>query len=111
SPAALADFYEAAGALLAPGGIVMNGDHMRYDGRWPTLSQVARTTRQRDEREAVENGEDDWASWWDRAGRIARLAPLKAQRDTFFASRTAKRTTSGEDCSVDFHIAALRHGG
>jgi cyclopropane fatty-acyl-phospholipid synthase-like methyltransferase len=111
SPGDLAEFYGAAGELLGPGGIVMNGDHMRFDSRWPTLARIAKSTRQRIEREAVANGEDDWESWWERAGKISRLATLKERRDAFFASRPPKRRTSGEDCSVDFHIAALRHAG
>lgn len=111
SPGGLAEFYGAAGELLAPDGIVMNGDHMRFDSRWPTLAKVAKSSRQRIEREAVAGGEDDWAAWWERAGAISRLAPLKARRDAFFAARSPKRATSGEDCPVDFHVAALRHAG
>ena len=111
SPGALAEFYGAAGELLVPGGIVMNGDHMRFDARWPTLATVALAVRNRAEREAVAAGEDDWAAWWDRAGRLPRLAPLKARRDAFYAARRPKRPTSHADCSVDFHIAALRHAG
>jgi hypothetical protein len=89
----------------------MNGDHMRFDSRWPTLAKVAKSSRQRIEREAVTGGEDDWAAWWERAGAISHLAPLKARRDAFFAARSPKRATSGEDCPVDFHVAALRHAG
>ena len=111
TPGGLADFYGVAGELLAPGGIVMNGDHMRYDARWPTLATAASALRGRVERSAVAQGEDDWAGWWERAGRTQRLAPLKARRDAFYASRPPKASTSAEDCSVDFHIAALRHAG
>ncbi|MGV6876415.1 class I SAM-dependent methyltransferase [Pseudochelatococcus sp. B33] len=111
SPGDLAEFYGAAGELLKPGGIVMNGDHMRFDIRWPTLAGIAKTIRQQVEHEAVTHGEDDWAGWWERAAKIPRLAALKEQRDAFFASRPLKRARSGEDCSVDFHVAALRHAG
>jgi hypothetical protein len=111
SPGDLAEFYGGASELLMPGGIVMNGDHMRFDSRWPTLAGVARSIRERVERAAVANGEDDWSAWWQRAEKISRLGPLKKQRDAFFAARRPKRATSGEDCSVDFHIAALRHAG
>ncbi|WEF24873.1 class I SAM-dependent methyltransferase [Paracoccus sp. S3-43] len=111
TPGELAEFYGAAGELLPSGGIVMNGDHMRFDARWPTLRSIAQTIRQRIEQAAVKSGEDDWATWWQRAERIPRLAPLKAQRDAFYAARPPKRAGSGEDCPVDFHIAALRHAG
>lgn len=111
SPGDLAEFYDVAGEFLVPGGIVMNGDHMRFDAHWPTLKSVAGIVRQRAEHEAVKNGEDDWAAWWERAGQIPRLAPLKAARDAFYAARPAKRAASGEDCSVDLHVAALRHSG
>lgn len=111
SPGALAELYGAAGELLGPGGIVMNGDHMRFDARWPTLTAVARVARDRVLDQAVRAGEDDWAAWWARAAAMPELAALKAERDAFFAARPAKRGTSGEDCSVDFHVAALRHAG
>ena len=111
SPGALAEFYGAAGELLQPGGIVLNGDHMRYDSCWPTLAAVAKAARQRVERAAVAAGGDDWEAWWERAAAIPRLAALKERRDAFYASRRSKRPTSGEDCSVDFHLAALRHAG
>src|SRR5690606_35998181 len=66
SPGDLAEFHGAAGELLAPGSIVMNGDHMRFDSRWPTLDAVAKPIRERADREAVAQGEDDWATWWHR---------------------------------------------
>ncbi len=111
SPGDLAEFYGAAGELLAPGGIVMNGDHMRFDRRWPTLETAAKSVRKRIEADAVARGEDDWEMWWRKAETNPYLAPLKAARDAFYASRVPKRATSGEDCSVDFHIAAMRHAG
>lgn len=37
-----------------------------------------------------------------------RLAPLKAQRDAHFARRPLRRASEDEDCSLDFHLAALR---
>jgi hypothetical protein len=110
-PGALAEFYGAAGELLAPGGIVLNGDHMRYDNRWPMLAQIARSSRERVERATVAIGEDDWPTWWERAASIPRLAPLKARRDVFYKSRPPKCSTNQEDCSVDFHIESLRHAG
>ncbi|HWX46906.1 MAG TPA: class I SAM-dependent methyltransferase [Roseomonas sp.] len=111
SPGSLAEFYGAAGEMLKPGGIVMNGDHMRFDARWPTLAKVAKVVRQEVERRAVAEGEDDWAAWWERAASSPRLGALKQRRDAFYAARTPKRATSAEDCSVDFHIAAMRHAG
>ena len=111
SPGGLAEFYGAAGALLANGGVVMNGDHMRFDARWPTLASAAAAWRDRMLKEAVDAGEDDWEAWWRRVADIPALSELKTRRDAFFASRPAKRPTSYVDCSVDFHVAALRHAG
>lgn len=111
SPGALAEFYGAVGDMLAPGGVVMNGDHMRFDARWPTLAQVSKIVRDRAEGAAVAKGEDDWAAWWAQAEAIPTLAPLKVRRDAFFASRRPKRSSSGEDTSVEFHLAAMRHAG
>ncbi|ETD72215.1 methyltransferase type 12 [Pelistega indica] len=111
SPGALAEFYGVVGELLMPGGIFMNGDHMRFDSRWPTLNSLSLSIRKQIEQEAVTNGEDDWDTWWMRASQITQLASLKERRDAFYTSKKTKRQTSGEDCSVDFHIAALRHAG
>jgi hypothetical protein len=84
---------------------------MRYDARLPTLAAVSRFVRKRVEDRAVAAGEDDWAGWWERAARLPQLADFKERRDAFYASRKPKSTSSGEDCSVDFHIASLRHAG
>lgn len=48
---------------------------------------------------------------WQRAAQIPRLAPLKAQRDAHFARRPLRRASEDEDCSLDFHLAALRQAG
>jgi SAM-dependent methyltransferase len=111
SPGELAEFYGAAGELLKPGGMVMNGDHMRFDRHLPTLMKIAQATREKIERDTLEQGEDDWASWWMKAGQIPCLAELKAKRDARYALRKPKRKNSAEDCSVAFHLASLRHAG
>ncbi|ROP62978.1 methyltransferase family protein [Enterobacter sp. BIGb0383] len=110
-PGELAEFYGAAGDLLKPGGMVMNGDHMRFDSRLPTPRQVAKQVREKVEQETVALGEDDWASWWLKAEKIPRLKKLKVERDARYAARQPKRKNSGEDCPVDFHVASLRHAG
>lgn len=111
SPGELAEFYGAAGDLLKPGGMIMNGDHMRFGHHLPTLRNVAQEIREKIERDTVEKGEDDWASWWLKAEQIPCLTELKAKRDARYALRKPKRKNSGEDCSVEFHLASLRHAG
>ncbi|HHG4574253.1 TPA: class I SAM-dependent methyltransferase [Pseudomonas aeruginosa] len=111
SPAELAGFYAQAGELLAPGGVLLNADHMRYDRRWPGLAELSRKHRERVLEASVASGADSWEDWWQRAAQIPRLAPLKAQRDAHFARRPLRRASEDEDCSLDFHLAALRQAG
>ncbi|MDQ6229161.1 SAM-dependent methyltransferase, partial [Pseudomonas aeruginosa] len=111
SPAELAGFYAQAGELLAPGGVLLNADHMRYDRRWPGLAELSRKHRERVLQASVASGADSWEDWWQRAAQIPRLAPLKAQRDAHFARRPLRRASEDEDCSLDFHLAALRQAG
>ncbi|MGU2500952.1 class I SAM-dependent methyltransferase [Pseudomonas aeruginosa] len=99
------------GGLLAPGGVLLNADHMRYDRRWPGLAELSRKHRERVLQASVASGADSWEDWWQRAAQIPRLAPLKAQRDAHFARRPLRRASEDEDCSLDFHLAALRQAG
>ncbi|MCR3846757.1 SAM-dependent methyltransferase, partial [Pseudomonas aeruginosa] len=86
-------------------------DHMRYDRRWPGLAELSRQHRARGLQASVASGADSWEDWWQRAAQIPRLAPLKAQRDAHFARRPLRRASEDEDCSLDFHLAALRQAG
>ncbi len=70
SPAELAGFYAQAGELLAPGGVLLNTDHMRYDRRWPGLAELSRKHRERVLQASVASGADSWEDWWQRAAQI-----------------------------------------
>lgn len=92
SPAELAGFYAQAGELLAPGGVLLNADHMRYDRRWPGLAELSRKHRERVLQASVASGADSWEDWWQRAAQIPPAGPAEgAARRPFRAAPAQAR--------------------
>ncbi len=84
---------------------------MRYDRRWPGLAELSRKHRERVLQASVASGADSLGRLVATRRADPRLAPLKAQRDAHFARRPLRRASEDEDCSLDFHLAALRQAG
>jgi SAM-dependent methyltransferase len=76
----LAALYTRCGALLTPGGVLIDGDHL-FDGpALPGLEAVNRAVRQA-RADRVGLGErEDWAAWWDAVGRAEELTELVGDR-------------------------------
>lgn len=76
--AELAAVYAGAAALLRPGGVLVNGDHLADDaGRVDTLARAVGAGR--DGRVGVGDGEE-WAPWWEAVGAAPELADLVTER-------------------------------
>ena len=107
SPAELAGFYAQAGELLAPGGVLLNADHMRYDRRWPGLAELSRKHRERVLQASVASGADSWEDWWQRAAQIPGWPAEGAARRPFRAApaqarqrrRTARSISISPPCA------------
>ncbi|MEU4657494.1 class I SAM-dependent methyltransferase [Streptomyces sp. NPDC023723] len=77
--AVLLETYRTLGALLRPGGALINGDHFPPDVR-PCSDLTAHVGRRRAER-AGEHGHEDWESWWKAVAADPELADLFEQRE------------------------------
>ncbi len=79
--ALIATYAEAAG-LLAPGGVLLNGDHMREDDTAPTLHRLGRALEEREDRRSrLAARHETWDDWWAAAAAAPELAQLCAERD------------------------------
>ena len=62
--------------MLRPGGLVLNGDHMReFDEAEPTLRRLGRALIEREEQRRFAGGHaETWTDWWDAAAADSELA-------------------------------------
>lgn len=105
-PDRLVRVYAQAAALLRPGGLLLNGDHFRFDARSPTLRAVAAAHDDETQRAAHAAGAQTWDAWWEDARGGPGGETLAAERERRFAGRGAPPTTA-----ADFQLAALAQAG
>ncbi|MCZ2812015.1 class I SAM-dependent methyltransferase [Modestobacter sp. VKM Ac-2979] len=104
---ALTEVYRAAFDLLSPGGVLLNGDHMRYAADQPVLAKVTRSLQ--DDREATAfgaDGTDDYAAWHAALRAAAPELPWD-ERERRFAGLPRDDRGTG----LTLHAAALRDAG
>lgn len=110
SPATLAAMYAEVASTLRPGGLLLNGDHLRERAAdAPTLARLGRALNERQERRRPPDpASETWAGWWAAVAKDPALAGLVAERD-----RLALGSNHHESPSVllDVHVAALRAAG
>jgi SAM-dependent methyltransferase len=106
SPAQLLDVYTRAGTLLAPGGILLNADHLRFDERSPSLLALSERHDLRTQQAGHAAGALDYPSWYEEAARVPELAALTPERQRRFADRPPQ-----PPAPLEFHLAALRAAG
>lgn len=82
-PDALRALYTEVASVLRPGGVLLNGDHLRRDeAAEPTLARLDRALIEREEhRRAPEGRAESWLGWWDAVRADPALAALAAERD------------------------------
>lgn len=106
APDALLRVYAAAASLLGDGGVLLNGDHFRFDGRSPVLQRLAAAHDEATQQRAHTAGVPTWDVWWSAARSQPGAAELAAVRDGRYAHRPAPPPTA-----VDLHLAALAQAG
>ncbi|MBM7517025.1 class I SAM-dependent methyltransferase [Nocardioides nitrophenolicus] len=106
SPAQLVAAYRDARDLLADDGVLLDGDHFRYDHRQPRLRSWAAEHDRRTQEAAFDRGAEPWDTWWSELSARAGYAELVAERDRRFADRPAPEATG-----VGFRLAALAQAG
>ena len=78
-PLTLRTVYRACARLLRPGGLLANGDHLRF----PEAPRLDALARRLDERRAErhESAGEDWRAWWDAVRADPELSDAVAQRE------------------------------
>jgi len=110
SPDALAAMYAEVAAVLRPGGLMLNGDHLTEDERTaPTLARLGQALIQREEHRRAPGGYGEtWEGWWDSVKADPALADLVAERALRAFVPEHHGSPSGR---LDVHVNALRTAG
>lgn len=105
---ALVDLYQQLGALVRPGGVVLNGDHCAFGPHLPTFRRLTEVLSQEKQADAeVRAGPEDWQAWWKALRQEASLEPVFAERER----RMLGLDHHGTDTLAELHEAALRDAG
>lgn len=106
TPAQLLAVYSTAYGLLTPGGVLLNGDHLRFDHRTPRIKAWAQAHDEQTQQQAFTEGAPAWDQWWSELRSLPEMADLERERDRRFAGRDGMPPTA-----VDFHLAGLAQAG
>jgi SAM-dependent methyltransferase len=96
----LAALYRTLGKLLAPGGVFVNGDHLRLDDT--SIDAIATVVRDRRTERVGVAGNEEWQAWWNGVFADPRLAGLVAERARRLHPRETPSASTAED--------SVRHG-
>ncbi|MDF2898990.1 MULTISPECIES: class I SAM-dependent methyltransferase [Rhodococcus] len=105
-PQQLVEVYRQCRELLSPDGVLLNGDHFRFDSRFPVIGRWAKAHDEQTQRSAFAAGAPEWDSWWEELRATPGIGPLTDERERRFAGRDATAPTA-----VDFQLAALAQAG
>lgn len=103
----LGDVYARCGDVMAPGGILVNGDHLHDPSstRPQLRALTAHVAQQRTARVGLGERED-WGAWWEAVGLAPELADLRSER----GARPIEHTVPDAP-SVDEHAELLHAAG
>lgn len=96
--------YRDAGALLGPGGVLVDGDHLADSA--PALQRLARDVAARRAERVGLTHREDWESWWHAAAAARELADLTSARGARPIDHSVPDVPSLAD-----HIELLRAAG
>jgi SAM-dependent methyltransferase len=106
---ALAALYAELARLLRPGGLVLNGDHLREDDDAPVLARLERALIEREESRRFPRGHaETWDAWWTAAASDPDLAPLYTERQARQVESAHHGSPAGR---LSVHRDALRAAG
>jgi SAM-dependent methyltransferase len=102
--------YAELATVLAPGGLLLDGDHLKVDqAEYPTLARLDRALLEREGRRRFPNGRGEtWQSWWDAVTTDPALAGKAAERQR---RRTEAGHHGSETVLLATHVGALRAAG
>ncbi|MHB1430960.1 MAG: class I SAM-dependent methyltransferase [Streptosporangiaceae bacterium] len=107
---ALRAFYQALAGVLRPGGVFLNGDHLREDPKTaPELARLGHALNDLEDLRRFPCGHDEtWTGWWDAVAADPVLGPLASERVALNVG--ADHGGSGASL-LSAHVAALRAAG
>jgi len=111
SAAELRDLYATLADLLRPGGLFLDGDHLRADETTsPVLIQLDRALEEREAQRRRAAGQpgtqaETWDEWWQAAAADPALAAAAAERSQGLVHH------SNEGAQLAAHTSALRAAG
>jgi SAM-dependent methyltransferase len=85
SPEALSAMYAELARILRPGGLLLNGDHLRIDeAASPVLARLDEALLRREDRRRFPNGHrESWSGWWEAIVAEPALAGEVAEREAW----------------------------
>lgn len=105
----LARLYYQLGKLIRPGGVLLNGDNLKFGPHQPSFKKVAESLRSR---KPTANPDlprpEGWEEWWNAARQDETVKDLVAERDVRFTWRSPNNWVNP---IYDFQVAALREAG
>ncbi len=110
----LTALYQALAELLRPGGLFLDGDHLRLnDAASPVLAGLERELEEREARRRSPHGHDgqaeNWEQWWQAIAAEDALAAAVAERGTRRLGGSDHATAAG--VRLETHVGALRAAG
>lgn len=106
-PADLLRVYRDVAGLLAPGGVLANGDHLAFPHSQPTLRRAVETVTERRHQEQDGAGVERWDDWWAGLAAEPGLEVLFAERERLALGGHHGPTAPG----LALHQAALLGAG
>ena len=114
---ALRDMYAQLATVLRPGGLLLDGDHLKEDETVaPTLARLGEALTERvagrsagaGAGDGQPGGREDWKAWWQAATSDPELAGPAAERQQ---RRLSEDHHGSESVLLSEHVAALRAAG
>jgi SAM-dependent methyltransferase len=109
-PQALAAMYAELAKVLRPGGLLLNGDHLKVDeSQAPVLARLDEAMTRQEEKRRFPNGHSEtWHGWWDAVTADPALAGPVAEREAWRDLADHHGNASG---LLSTHLQALREAG
>jgi SAM-dependent methyltransferase len=109
--AELGDLYATLAGLVRPGGLFLDGDHLRLpETESPVLAGLDRALEEREDRRRFPDGHagraEDWGQWWEAVAADPVLAGALAERE-----RRRVHHHGPEGTLLTVHVSALRAAG
>ncbi|WP_316863321.1 class I SAM-dependent methyltransferase [uncultured Cohaesibacter sp.] len=107
-PHILCRVYFEIADLIRPGGVFMNGDHLKYDGLSQSIfSEIAKQDDLDAQSASFDHGVDDWDQWWNVAEAVPAYSNAVAKRKEIWANKN----NSTPKVTLGYHLETLRSAG